>query len=245
MKDNTLFFRSFNGVIRNLYYDYKKLFVISFIISSVFFLLLLATNILMLVVSQGQSQSNSGMMNIAGMTVLIAYGISSITLTTKSELYSKFFFPVSRSVFAIANFVMMLFSALGLIALCSVFATFEVIFARILTALSGQFFFVSEYTISTYFNGMVSFFFYLVAIGSLIYCIFIFIRRWTIGTLTVLAIIVFLPLFILGLWGNYLKIINFVLVESSLIILSMKLFAFTLICHLVAYIPLRKLEVVK
>lgn len=246
MKTKTLAMRSYKGAIKNLYYDYRISFKVCLIISAAIVLAVNFLNILAVVYQDHvNGNSNGGGMNIVGITALITILVSSIELTSKKNMESKFFFPLNKKIWCFANLTMMTFAAFVFTTMALMLAAIELIVGNILTASSGRFFFFSSFTWDSYVGGTITLFMFILVFGSFVYCLFIFLKRYLVLVLTLLGIVIILPIFSSTFAPIYYTVFKFFFVEQTRSLFVVKYLSLTLIFHTLAYLPLKKMEVVK
>lgn len=243
MTDNTLFRRSLSGAIRDNYHSYLSLFKICFLINSGLYAGMILINIILLLKQETGGDINSGMMNMAGITSIISFGISCLIMTTKSELKGQMFFPVSKLSLSLANMIMMLFGAFILVVMVAFFTFLELISGRILALIFSNFNLLCNLSTGKYLTGLVLIYFYIISSGAFIFCIFMYIRKWRIQTLTVLAVIISLPVINNNITEIYFHFFKTFILHQSIIINLMKLLLLFLMFQGLAYLPFTLREV--
>lgn len=244
MKDNRIKMRAWNGIIKNLYYDYRVAFKVGFIISAVIVISMFIVNTIAIGIDGSVSgKSNGGAMNFTAMTALITILVSSIDLTSKKGLESKFFFPLNKMVWSLANFVMMAFAAFVFTTMSLALTAIEMILSNILSANSAHFLFVSNFSLYEYTGGTITLFMYILVWGSIVYCLFMYFRKYLIVSLVGFTLLIIFPIIRGG--QLYVHVINFFVLEDVILFFILKFLALTLLLHGLAYLPFRKMEVVK
>jgi hypothetical protein len=230
----------YKGLMLNFYLDFKKIISISTIVvlSLTTFDFIVTLLIAQFSKSYG-SERSAGVLLIGSVIMLIAFCIHTIKSTSKDTIKSKFAFPINRLMYSVVNFIAIVIGSLIMMMIITIIAPFEMILYRVTALFTDKLYYLSMVTLNNLFVGFISSWMYLIAISSLLYFIFMYIRKYTIVSLIVITISIF-SILTFGWLGN---IISFVFLEQNLGIFVLKLSAVTIITHLLAYIPTKTMEV--
>lgn len=229
----------YKGLLLNFFYDMKKTAKIGVIITLSILLSNFLLNIIVMQFDGGDSNSNSGIMMIGFITMLITLFVYVVVSTSKVELYSKFSFPINRRIYAISNFLVLVVGSLALLMIVTILSPVELMLFKLVELFSDQFIYINIMTLGGFIEGFITSWLYLIAISSVSYCVFIYIRKYMIASLLTLAVLATM-IISFGWLGN---IIQFIFLEQNLGLFVAKLLSISVISHLLGYIPLRKMEV--
>ncbi len=109
----------------------------------------------------------------------------------------------------------------------------------------NDFVLISRLSLKSFSNGLIISFFILFLIGSFAYCIFMYIKKWMIPTLTAVAAFVIFPILNNDVFHNYETIFSGIIDFQTPIVLCLKIVLISLILHILAYIPFKFMEVEK
>lgn len=229
---------SYKGLLLNFYYDIKKTIIIGIIITLSITLFSLLLNIILIQFNEPTS-SNSGMLVVGFFVMLISLFIYVINSTSKVELFSKFSFPINRLIYAISNFIAIVIGSFLMLMVITIMTPIEVLLTKFISIFTIKLLYLNNITLYGYIVGFLSAWGYMIALGSITYCIFMYIRKYKIFSLLVLALLITLILSF-GWLGNILQFIFF---ESNLALLMIKLLSISIVTNILGYIPLKKMEV--
>jgi len=236
--------RSLTGSMKSEYYEYKSLFMIFLyilvgMIGGGIFLRSIG------IFSPGFNGlvTELEIVNQAIFTAIVTMGISSISMTSKRYLQQRFQFPLNKLIFLISAMVMILFASFILISMTAGLSTIVLLLNRIVSLFSSSFIVISTFELKTYLWGLVFGFLNIINAAALIFCVFLFIKKWMIPSLIALALVIFYPVFnssFLEFWPWIIKKIYF---HDSAALTIVKFFLTYFAIFALSYIPLRKMEV--
>ncbi|MCK5128766.1 MAG: hypothetical protein KAQ68_02850 [Clostridiales bacterium] len=239
MKNSNYIKNAYKGLLLNFYFDYKSLISVSAIITLSLVVFDFLVTIIVLQFSNSMSNENSGVLVVGFVTMLIALGIYASLSTSKSEMKAKFAFPINRMTFAVSNLIALILGSLTMLMVITMIAPIEVVLFSIAAKFSDKLIYVNEVTLNTYLIGFISSWVYMIAFGSILHCMFMFIRRYTLVSLIVIAALI-LSVITFGWLGN---IVRFLFLEQSLFMLVLKLGVISLVLNVLAFIPTKTMEV--
>lgn len=231
---------SYKGLMYNFYLDLKKVLKIGTIIVVSLTAFDFFISAIVAQYSKSSASENSGTLIVGFAAMLIALCIHMAASTSRYELRSKFAFPITRRMYALVNLITIALGALAMMMVLTIVAPIEMALYQLLSLFSVKLMFFNEVTLGNYLIGFASSWLYMVTLASVVYMMMMFIRRYMIPSLVVLALTVF-SLFTFGWIG---PVIGFLFAESRLWMLALKLLLITGVAHGLAYIPMKNLEVV-
>jgi hypothetical protein len=229
---------AYKGLMLNFYYDMKKIAMIGVIIMLSMMVATILLNVITLK-SGSDINNNSGIMFSGFIVMMITLFVYVIVSTSKVELYSKFSFPINRRIYAIANFIVLCAGSFALLMIVTIFSPVEFGIYELLSTITDKFIYINNITLDGFINGFITCWLFLLTVSSVSYCIFIYIRKYMIVTLLVLAVVATIVIAFDGLIDVY----RFLFLEKSVLLFAIKTLVISLVSHLLAYIPLKRLEV--
>lgn len=239
------FKNGFSGTVRALYFDYRKLIFICFLVSAGLMVGQMLIYLSIVFSGDGLRKIEFNMMLVTAFTAFLSLGIGAIVGTGKSDLRGKFFFPVSRICYSIADMAMLYYSSLLLVAMVSFFTFLELALDSLLERFSSDIVLISNLTAASFGRDLLFLFVAMPAFAALVNFVFLFIRRWMIPSLIVLVLLVsqiFLNETFLQPFVS--KAVSFIGKTPYPVIILGLLLAVPLL-YAMAYIPLKKIEVEK
>ena len=228
---------AYKGLLLNFYFDFKKVVSLGIIVTLSITLFNFIMTIIMMNIDY--STENSGVLMIGFFTMLITLFVYTILSTSREELHSKFAFPINRSVYAISNLFSILAGAFVMLLITTIILPIEIFLLKFVSLFTDKLIFLNTVTLPEYIRGFISSWGYMVALASVTYCIFMFIRKYMMYTLPAIAIL-FTCLISFGWLGD---IVEFIFAEQNLSVLMIKLLSITLVSHILGFIPLKRMEV--
>lgn len=237
MKSNNVIKNAYKGLFYNMLLDLKKTvcFVIIISLSIAAFNIVLA--LIFMNVNEVSTHDGSGSLFSGVIVILVVLFIHIIKTQETSQ--SKFSFPINRLIYAVTNFVFLLVSSFILLAAVTIVAPIEVGIIRLIDVLTDKLVYVNAITLNSFIIGFVASWGYLFAFGSVTYCLFMYIKKYSMYTIPVITLI-FTSIFVFGWFG---EIIQFLFLEGHLGVLIFKLSIIGIIANVIAFVPLKRMEV--
>jgi|LGOV01.1.fsa_nt_gb hypothetical protein len=239
MNSKNIVINAYKGLLYNFYLDLKTTALIGLVIVSSTAVFNIVLALIFLNINGSSSNDGSGALFIGGVIMLITFIIHIIASTSIEGIHGKFSFPINRLIYAVSNFMFMIFGSFVLLAILTIFAPFEVLIYRFIELLTGKLLYLNTITLDSFLIGFISSWAYLFSFASIAYALFMYIRRYLLYTLPILTILI-LCVFLFGWFGD---IIAFTFLETNLYILLLKLVGIAIVSHILGFIPLKRLEV--
>ncbi len=239
MNSSKITSHAFKGIFLNLYFDLRKTLKISTIVVVSIALFDFVMVSLFLRLNEDMSNDATGILLFGTIAMIIAFCVYVVLSTSKEKLREKFSFPVNRKIFAISNFLFYMVGSFILLGILTILAPIEVLLYKLLEVMSDKFMFLNFVTLESYFVGLISAWAIMIAIGSLTYCLSLYIRKYLQYSLPLITI-TFASIF---LFGWFIPITEFLFLEENLLLFVLNLLMFSIICHGIGYIALSKTEV--
>lgn len=231
--------KAFNGLLLNLYFDLRKTLQISTIVVISIALFDFGMVTIFLGLDEDISNDASGILVFGTVAMIIAFSVYTVMSTSKEKLREKFAFPINRTIFAISNFLFYIIGSFLLLGIISILAPFEILLYKLVEVVSDKFLFLNLITLDAYLIGFVAAWGLIIAIGSFAYAVAMYVRQYTVYAVPILGVL-FASIFLFGWFG---EILNLVFQETNLLLLTLKLLGFSVVCHGLGYIALRTTEV--
>lgn len=235
----------FKGFLLNSTYDLKTILIIGGSIASGIALANLVLIAVLASFSSGVSNSNSGALYSGLVTMLLTIGISIFVSTSNSEICKKFVFPINRSIYAIGNYIYILVASFLLLVIVSALQIIELLAGNLLELVYSNVYFTNVITIENYLVGFWVSFCYVVFFASLIYLLSMCFHRYKIQFTAILVLILFLIFGVSEVREIFASAFSFIFTEGSIGLLSIKLLVLSIVFNIIAYIPLKRMEVIK
>lgn len=191
------------------------------------------------------THDNEGALSVGFITVIIVLIISTFLATSNKDIGRRFVFPINRKIYAIGNFLASIVVSICFLAGVSMISFLELIVGKLLELISPQFIIINRITLVNYGIGLWLAFCYFVFAMSAAYLVAMYFHRYKLITAVVIGLLIF-SMFSLGFVRNiFFELYTFIFLEQSVDMLSMKLGGLTLLCHVLAYIPLKRMEVIR
>lgn len=239
MNSNKKVINAYKGLFTTLLLDLRRTIIIGLMIIASLALFNFVLTIVFISFDEQISNDGVGSIFMGGIVMLIAFVIHIIISTSGEELHGKFTFPIDRSVYAVTNFVFIICGSFVLLAVVTIVAPVEMLLYYLVEVTSHKIIFINQITLKSYLMGFAATWAYLIFFGSITYGIFMYIRKYPLYSLPVIAII-FTTVLGFGWLGN---IVAFLFLEDSLGVLVIKLLSIAVIANGLGYIPLKRLEV--
>lgn len=237
--------RSLKGLLLNLFIDFKKVIMIGLAITSS----IAVVNFILFIekffpsVYETINVRNSGLvLDIGFITAIITFCITIGISTSKDEFQSKFVFPLTRQIYAVGNFIYVVVgSYLFMVMVCGL-ELIETILYMALDRFSDDFYFINTMTPSSYIIGFILSTSILIFIVSLVYIVTMYIRKYLFPSIITLAVL--FGLFLTSEWVQKLLMNGFNGIWRMAFMQQLGvLWGLTILFHIIAYIPLRNMEV--
>lgn len=237
MVSNNIVKNAYKGLLYNMFLDLRKTILVGVItaLSLAVFDVIMA----LIFININEYSSNDGSGSLFTGAIIMLFALIIHIVTSKDSIQSKFAFPINRSIYAVANVLFLAVGSFVLLASITIVAPFEVLILSFIDLISEKMVYVNPITLNSYMLGFISSWGYLLAFGSVTYCLFMYVRQYVIYSVPVITIII-TSVFLFGWFGD---IINFLFMEDNLLILIGKLLVITIISHLLGFIPLKRMEV--
>ncbi len=239
MNSSNVILNAFKGLFLNLYFDLRKTIKMSTIVVVSIALFDFVMVAMFLGLDEDMSNDASGVLVFGTVAMTVAFCVYTILSTSKEKLREKFSFPINRKIFALSNFVFYMIGSLILLAILTILAPMEVLGYKLLEMFSDKFMYISLVTLESYFVGIMSAWAVMLMLGSLTYCITIYIRRYIQYALPIITVL-FASMFLFGWVSN---ILEFLFQERNLFLMVLKLVGFSILFHFLGYIALTQTEV--
>lgn len=245
MDINNMRKRSIRGLLLNIMIDFKKVLMIGLTITCC----IAAVNLFMLVekffpsIYETVNVRHSGLvLDIGFITAIITFCITIGITTSKYEFQTKFVFPLTRRIYAVGNFIYVVVgSYLFMVMICAL-ELIETFIYMALDKFSDDFYFINTVTPSSYIIGFFLSMSILIFAVSLVYIVAMFIRSYFLPMIIIIAILFGLFLTSDGFQNMLMDVFNGLWHMAFIQQLGI-LWGLTILFHLIAYIPLRDMEV--
>ncbi|HEY9060008.1 MAG TPA: hypothetical protein VIO64_05815 [Pseudobacteroides sp.] len=206
--------------------------------------LFIAIVLQVIMLSTGQDSSNNGGPLVVGSGVAyIVMLISSILISQKKILKTKFLFPINRKIYTLGNFIVFCINTFILLLITCNAYLLEILSSLILKSIYKDFVYINQITFDSFSIGFIMSVLYIVALTVFTYLLFIVIFRYGLKSIitlsTAIAILLIFPFGRNLLFG----IIMFFAGEQSAPLLAVKLIGCALILQILSYLPLKSMEV--
>lgn len=230
---------AYKGLLLNFFIDLRSTAIVGGIIVISISVFDIIMTIIFLNLDEHISNDGTGTIFTGAIVMFVALLIHVIGSTSQNDMHSKFAFPINRTIYAVSNFLFILFGSFILLAIVTILAPVEMFLYGFLELVTHKIIYLNQITFHSFLVGFAATWAYLLAFGSLTYGIFMYIRRYKLYTLPVIAIVI-TSVFAFGWFGD---IIRFFFLEDSLLLLIVKLLVITIISHILGFIPLKRMEV--
>lgn len=241
--------RSLKGFLLNSFIDFKKTAFIGtlitigiFLVNFVFFTLKLTPND---AYDMTYSTSSANVLSQGYLTMIITFCIAIFVTTNKNEFGRKFVFPLNRNIYAIGNFFFIIVGSYALMVIICGLEIMEVVISMILSMALKDFYYISTMTIPSFFIGFFISLSYMVFIVSFVYVLSIFFHKYRLVTSIIIPLIIAAIVIYPNIKILVMDMYSYIFKEPSILYLCLKLWVLTALFHLIAYIPLKRMEVIK
>lgn len=235
--------RTLKALLTSRLLDYKKMFIVIISIMAGVVLISFITTSLQLEYSGSFSMTSSGVLNVGFITTIIAFCIAAFASSTKAEIGICFTFPINRKLYTLVNFIITVAGAFIFLAAISLLGVFELIIFKVLSGLHDNMILVNSITASNFFAGFWASMCYMILFTSISYFLGVCFSKNKVVVAVIFGL--FFGLIIINPYfaDIVLKGIKFFVAEPSLLIFSIKALLATFVLQLLAYIPLKDMEV--
>ncbi len=239
------FTNSLKGFLLGSLFDFKSIFITSTAIIGGTMIFNYIISALILILSDTQSSNNAGMLTSGYGIAIITFSIGMFVKMSNKYIGQKFVFPINRDIFAIGNFLFVIIGSIIFLISIITFSFIENIFGKIMELLFKGFVFFNEINFSIFGIGMWTSFCYMVFGISCIYFVSMYFHRFKLHTSIIMGLVIATIIAFPFIRIAFLHAFKFIFFEQSVLILSIKLWVLTVIYHILAYIPLKRMEVIK
>lgn len=235
--------RSLIGLMKYMLLQYRRFFMITAVVLSV----LILENLVYTIITYAKFRTQTSEIPYVGISVGGYFGAAIIVVllsfisffsASKARISQKLSLPISREIFALCNFLNIIVCTLILLWMVVVSISIETLLGKLFSLYFDNVIFMNDITIGNFAAGLWLTICYVILAASIAYCLGIFLFRYPIQTVIVIGIIISLismfPAFVMAIIG-----------DASLTLISLKSWLLIIFIHIVAYFPLRKMEVIQ
>lgn len=193
----------------------------------------------------GSSQTNSSSLNSGLFTGIITMIIFMIVITSNSELIRKFSFPMDRSTLALSHALLIFTTPLILLLTSCVFYGAEYLLAVAAQTFRPSFVFRFVITKESFLLGFASSFFTMVSVAAVTYCLFMYFFRYKVVSSIVGGLAFLSAIFVEDMGKGILQIVDDIFFRSAPALQFLRLLGITAVALVLAFIPLKRMEVKK
>ncbi len=235
--------RSIKGYLRDMTLSYKKMLLSVFIIiASIPILAFVFISACELFSTSFDAYTAAGTLSVGFGTILVVFSIAAFFSCTSLRMAERFRWPINRKVIAAGNFISIVLLSIVSVSVISILLMLELIPGVLPKALFNDIIVVNALTYGNFLIGFISSLLYLILGISIAYCFGMYIFRYKLKAIIILIALQFL--FLIPFMSDaFSAVVNFVAKEPSIILFSLKTIIIAIIFNLLAYIPLRRMEV--
>lgn len=194
-------------------------------------------------VTDSSSGSSSSVLNSGLDIALVMLIVVAIISASSKGLAIEFTFPLSRNIYGLGNFIMTILSANALLLITSVAAVVEILLGNLVASIFKDFVLINKITLENFIVGYWVSMSYVVFAASLVYCLFMYIFKYTLKAVVPICLLLVLMLSLAPGRNVLVRMFTFLVWEPSIWVLSIKLWVLTIALHLIGFIPLKSKEV--
>lgn len=237
--------QSFKGVIQGFFNDYQSLIYVILGISIGIHIFNLAVELLT-GINSTELVVKQGLLNVSLSAAYFSTIVMGIILASKKAIRSKFAFPISRRSYAIGHGLMMIYGSMAIVCISIILGFFDLLFSRLLGGIFPSVIVMTNINWTTYVYGTLVSVPVLMMTIAFVYCVFIYIQRWRLISLVglgVLLLSVIRGLFNPGFVQFMKEAVLLLFISDNVFFEIIKVLIWFLIFNVLAYIPIRKMEV--
>ena len=225
------------------YNDFKKEMTIGIAICAGLYIAQLAVVIILSQVEGNGGGSNAGMLIIGASVLLITFFIGVFVNTSNSEIKNLFRFPINRPTYAVGSLLYILLLPLAVIAASSAFYLLEFLAYKALSAIIGNVLYINTVTAINYLEGLLPTYATCVFALSVIHMLSMYFHRFKLPFTMALALFIFAVIFLPGFRLWFAKAFTYGFRIKSMLPFAAYMLGVSLAAHVLAFIPLKTMEV--
>ncbi len=235
--------RSIKGYLRDMTLTYKRMTITLFIIiASIPVLAFVFIMACKLFATSFDAYTSAGTLAIGYATVAAVFSTAMFISCSSTRMTEKFRWPINRKVIAVGNFTSIVLASVVAVSGISVLLVLELLPGVLPKLFFNDIVVVNSLNYGNFLIGFWSSLIYMILGMSIAYCLGMYIFRYKLPFILILVAAQFL-FFIPFMRDAFTAIIDFVGKEPSIILFTLKAILYAVVFNVLAYIPLKRMEV--